>query len=415
MLSQWLSTTDSAIFRKNTLPLELSDQIIDFVAGLKVKKLRAHLATCSLVCRAWTSRSRYHFFQNCRLLVHLNNTLLFGQLLRSPLCTILLHLETLTLRNNGESSFHRIQDDLKLLTNLKSLRLCGWNWNAHGSPPPREFLSTFTNVVDLEIDCKELGDFDHMVQTFCAIPSTTRLAIRTVRKPKMFCGYRCTPPRPFVPRDPLLATPPQLLSLLLDTPAIIPIVHWLNGAGSHCITTLEISLPLLGAEDLPPLQQFIRGLNASLEHFTLDAYHKDSELSQGDFERTFEFSTFQRLRTCRFNKLFPALSMYSQTRPLDSAIPSIVRSIASPLQTLTFEIEGLPCRPWDTLDSFLSQQPGLKSVIFEFTVNNKRNGCDLLAARDIEKAFPRIGSMGILDIRLDRKHDKSSVRAGKIW
>ncbi|KAJ7693399.1 hypothetical protein B0H17DRAFT_1199911 [Mycena rosella] len=144
--------SDAAVSQTPTLPLEITDQIIDFVAGLKVKKLRANLAACSLVCHAWMRRSRHHFFQDCRLLIHLNNTILFGELLRSSFCTILPHVHALAMRNNGESMFHEIRDALKLLTNLKSLRLGGSNWDAHGAPPPREFMTSLSrSVVELEM------------------------------------------------------------------------------------------------------------------------------------------------------------------------------------------------------------------------------------------------------------------------
>ncbi|KAJ6594308.1 hypothetical protein B0H19DRAFT_1094971 [Mycena capillaripes] len=383
-----ISAPDTSVLDSPSLPLEITEQIIDFVAGLKLKKLRATLAACSLVCRAWNHRSRHHFFQSCRLLVHLNNTLLFGELLRSPSCTILPHLETLTLRNNGESYFHEIQDALKLLANLKSLRLCGMNWDAHGSPPPREFLSSLTNVTDLEIDCKALGDFDYMVETFCAIPSVTRLAIRRVRKPKMFHSWRCTPPAAFVPRAPLLAIPPQLSSLLLDTPAIVPIVHWLNGTGLQCLTTLEISLPPIeDAEHLLPLQLFVQSLNVSLEHFTLSASSdKDCELSQGDFQRTFEFSAFKNLRTCHFKNLFPECDY--TLGPLNGAIPSIPSGAYRFFRVF----------PWDRLDQCLSEKHRLQSVILEGPHYR-------LDTQAIRKAFSRVGSMGVLELRLHSEYD----------
>ncbi|KAJ7680724.1 hypothetical protein DFH06DRAFT_1405370 [Mycena polygramma] len=382
------------------IPQELTDRIIDFVAGLRVKKLRANLAACSLVCRAWLCRSRYHFFQNCRLLVHLNNTLPFGKLLRSPTCTILPQLETLTLRNNGESFFHEIQDALKLLTNLKSLRLYGHNWAAHGAPPPCEFLSSLSSVIELEIDCKMLGHFDHMVQTFCAIPSVTRLVVRRLRQPPLRSAFATPFPCPTT-----LTNLPQLSSLLLDTPAIIPIVHWLHKAGLHHLTTLELSLPLFEeGKDRLPLLHYFQSLSVSLEHFTLGASHNDAGAPLNDLERVFEFSTFKNLRTCRFTNLFP--DFYSC--PLECAIPSIVCSIASPLQNLTFETESnaigsFSCISWDALDQFLSEQQDLRAVVFEGSSNSdsstKYYTRKAVLNVDIEQAFPRVKSKGILDIR----------------
>ncbi|KAJ6489553.1 hypothetical protein C8R47DRAFT_1124716 [Mycena vitilis] len=386
------------------LPQELTDRIIDFVAGLRVKKLRANLAACSLVCRAWLCCSRYHFFQNCRLLVHLNNTLPFGKLLRSPTCTILPHLETLTLRNNGESVFHEIRDALKLLTNLKSLRLCGHNWAAHGAPPPREFLSGLSSVIELEIDCKMLGHFDHIVQTFCAIPSVTRLVVRRLGLPPLRSALATPLPCPTT-----LTNLPQLSSLLLDTPASMPIVHWLHRAGLHHLTALELSLPFIKeGHDRLPLQHYFQSLSLSLEHFTLSASHIHNDdgapLIQDDFERVFEFGAFKNLHTCRFTNLFR--DFYPS--PLERAIPSIVCSIASPLQTLTFETESnaissFSRMSWDALDQFLSEQENLRAVVFEIAPNSDSSTKYSYTRKaildvDIEQAFLRVKSKGILHI-----------------
>jgi hypothetical protein len=128
--------------------------------------------------------------------------------------------------------------------------------------------------------------------------------------------------------------------------------------------------------------------------------------SIADFERTFDLSAIKNLRTCRFNKLFPELF----PRPLECALSSIVRSLASSsLETLTFELEGscsetLPCIPWDALDKFLSEKNCLKSVVFECPPNNNKGSAFPRATRSLSaiailKAFPRVEAMGILHTR----------------
>jgi hypothetical protein len=66
-----------------TLPLEVTDDIIDIIALQQPKQRRAtsNLAACSLVCRGWTPRSRFHFFTDCSLLIRVNykNTVAFGK------------------------------------------------------------------------------------------------------------------------------------------------------------------------------------------------------------------------------------------------------------------------------------------------------------------------------------------------
>ncbi|KAJ7693400.1 hypothetical protein B0H17DRAFT_1199912 [Mycena rosella] len=114
----------------------------------------------------------------------------------------------------------------------------------------------------------------------------------------MLAGWRRTPPTSFVPRAPHLVIAPQLSSLLIDTPALIPILHWLNGVRSCRITTLELCLPALDPDDLGPLKQFMSGLGTSLEHFSLSS--SDATLTKADLQATFDLGTFHRLQTCRF-------------------------------------------------------------------------------------------------------------------
>ncbi|KAJ7472698.1 hypothetical protein FB451DRAFT_1250406 [Mycena latifolia] len=184
------TTSDGRPFRPATvipsLPLEITDHIIDLVASQRVKKLRGNLATCSLVCRAWTARSRLHFFSDCRLLLHYRNTAAFGKLLRSPYCTILPHVRLLTMENDGACIFDSIKEELKLLVRIESLKLSGSSWAVHGTAPRRGFMASLATVVELDIACGNLGDFDHTLLVICAFPALRRLSLSHIPMPVRF-------------------------------------------------------------------------------------------------------------------------------------------------------------------------------------------------------------------------------------
>ncbi|KAL0574510.1 hypothetical protein V5O48_007443 [Marasmius crinis-equi] len=69
-----------------TLPGELTDIVIDFC-----HEDEPSLLACSLVCKPWGSRSRYHLLRTNRL-IHAQNASTFQDLLISPHCTFLPHL-----------------------------------------------------------------------------------------------------------------------------------------------------------------------------------------------------------------------------------------------------------------------------------------------------------------------------------
>ncbi|KAJ7481386.1 hypothetical protein B0H11DRAFT_2023665 [Mycena galericulata] len=344
------------IFNPPPLPLELTDLIIDYLAATKMKRLRANLAACALVCRAWTPRSRSHFFRNCRLLLAKHNTIEFGILIRSPICTIRPFVHQLTMRNHGEFFFDDISDALKLLAKVESLRLAGSSWEAHGAAPRLGFMQSLPNVVDLEVDCPDLGDFDHALGIFCAFPALERLTVNDLKSPKRRL-WRAHPPMPYF--TPSRVTPPlHLTSLNIDCPANIHIFHWLNMRGDTHLTSLHLRLPSFEVEDLGPLHQFLHSQSASLERFSLFASFP--LLEQADIERTFDFREFSRLKIVRIGPLFGAIL----ASPMQEALPAIIRTLTSPfLNRLTLELDAarlyvlaIPQVDWAPADNFLADK-----------------------------------------------------------
>ncbi|KAJ7197516.1 hypothetical protein B0H12DRAFT_1245038 [Mycena haematopus] len=380
-------STIHAISPIHDLPLELMDRIIDCVAIQKVKKVRGNLASCSLVCRRWTHRSRVHFFKDCRLLLHYHNAPAFAELLRSPCCTILPHVRQLTILNYGNvwhraHAFDDIKEELRLLIRLESLKLSGTSWAMHGTAPTRGFI---------------LGDFDHAMLIICAFPSLRRLHIRqfsiSTTQPKWlvppYPPY--TPPTWIHPNESLLC-PPPFSSLRIDSPAMIPIFHWLNWADSHHLTRLELFLSAevaMTSENTRPLKRYL-GLSDSLEHLKLFSPAVPPLLNTADLKDIFNLRHFKNLRTLH-------IELQHGPGPFDKAVVPIVQTITSPvLERVTFLFHDralFTVVPWPSLDSFFSDFANLKTVCFTGPATQ-----DLES--DIRRWFSDTDARGLLDVKL---------------
>ncbi|KAJ7157628.1 hypothetical protein C8R43DRAFT_997185 [Mycena crocata] len=388
----------------STLPLEITDHIIDMVALQRVKRVRSGLAACSLVCRSWTYRSRFHFFHDCRLLLHYHNAAAFGRLLRSPHCTILPHVRRLTMRNHGDcyTVFDDIKEDLKLLSRVETLRLSGSSWAVHGTAPRRGFMSSLADVVELEIDCAALGDFTHALLVICAFPRLEKLSLRQFslgsRTAEESHHYSVLFP-PYLPYSPpawirpneSLLRPAPLSSLSISAPALIPILHWFNWVGPQRVTRLELNLlRLLRREDTPPLLQYLRGVSPFLEDFKLISSRPPLlEDPDEDILTVFDLRPCGNLRIVHFEH--PRQS--DHLAPGARCIVSIVQSVVSPfLETVFFTLHDhrtLDRSLWSPLDTFFvkSDFPALQFVRFSVST---------VFTDNLEELFPRMHAQGLL-------------------
>ncbi|KAF8143865.1 hypothetical protein K438DRAFT_595223 [Mycena galopus ATCC 62051] len=362
-------STHDISYTIHDLPPELLDRIIDCVAFQRVKRVRANLASCSLVCRRWNHRSRVQFFKDCRLLLHYHNAPAFGKLLRSPCCTILSHVRQLTIVNRGNAwsraPFDDIKEELRLLVRLESLKLSGSSWAMHGAAPTRGFMSALApSVVELEIDCPSLGEFDHALLIICAFPSLQRLhvhqfAISSVqpKSPSLSPPYPpYTPPAWIHPNESLLR-PPPFSALRIDAPAMIPLFHWLNWAASHHLTRLELFLrtkSALTTEGTGPLKRYL-SLSASLEHLKLVSPpdNQPSLLPTAALSALFDLHTFKKLRTLHIELQRGVSDSASASIQIEQAVVPIVQSITSSVfERATFVFDDrsvftqVPWAPW---------------------------------------------------------------------
>ncbi|KAJ7652779.1 hypothetical protein DFH06DRAFT_533720 [Mycena polygramma] len=411
-----------------SLPWELIDMIIDVVAVQKVKRIRANLAACSLVCRAWLYRSRRHFFYRCRLLLHSQNIHGFAALIRSPLCTIRSYVHQLSLRNDGHTprQFDGISDVLAQLTKVTSLRLIGPVWAAHGAPPRRGFMKSLPNVVDLEVDCADGGDVDHALQIFCAFPALATLSVKAFAT-KAERLWRLDPPVPYTHADyllPELVTPPTHLSTLsIEAPAVFHILHWLDWVGHVRLTTLNLRLATCTEADVTCLRRFLQSQSATLEDCTI--IHHFSRLDEAQVNHILDFSAFKRLQRVHIGPLFGVLAALGA---IHTTLPSVIRTLHSGVFTcLTLEFHAtrfdthlaLP-EAWASIDTFLAnnvvsavaaKRPPFSLRIFTSplpTPTNKDTQTMVSTLEKYERAvevlttgFPRLHALGALDLRLD--------------
>ncbi|KAJ7759571.1 hypothetical protein B0H16DRAFT_1816201 [Mycena metata] len=188
---------------QQTLPSELTDSLIDLISiqnGPR-KAVRSDLAACALVCRAWSARSRFHLFRlflAFRLTKY--NLTTFTTLIRSEHCTIVPYVQELTLYKNGGYvyQFDEISDVLEKVTAVKRLRMTGDTWEVHGAAPRRGFMKSLPHVTHLEVDCANLGDFDHALQIFCAFPAPLHLSVQNFNVGEAG-SWRAKPPIPYAP------------------------------------------------------------------------------------------------------------------------------------------------------------------------------------------------------------------------
>ncbi|KAJ7168689.1 hypothetical protein C8R46DRAFT_1350280 [Mycena filopes] len=208
----------------NDLPVEIRDKIIDY------SKSRRTLAACSL------------------------NAPVIADLLWSPICTIISHVRRLTLVNDGDyaQAFEDIDRELRLLVKLESLRLSGpSSWVVIGWDAGLAFTINLPTVVDLEIDCPDLGDF-HQALLIISSPLSAGGASLSVCAPY-------APPDAFPPKQHLFASGSAFIPMH-PRPSVL---SWLDWAGFYHIAHLVLHIMWDHATE------YLHKLSHSLEHLEI--------------------------------------------------------------------------------------------------------------------------------------------------
>ncbi|KAF8201288.1 hypothetical protein K438DRAFT_1965790 [Mycena galopus ATCC 62051] len=332
------------------LPLELIEEVLD-----KLADDSNSLRICSLVCRAWLSRCRSHLFKSCRLhtkgLGGVDNTLSFGDLLRSPHCTFIAHvrrLESLRYSSDADDShFQEIALDLRRLSGVVELEMdaCVDPRNANAASFfSAGFFMSFPQVTRLFLDYTFISDGRSLpgrlpslpiIDLICLFPELQELEVVTT------VGRFADPPGDGLP-------PQGLRVLTLRGVAPFPILAWLHACNRlHIVNSMTVS----HERDVPTVLAALQQIGGALHHLDIDL----EKLPQ--FVVGFSLHPHLRILVIRWWDMTPA------------AMISFMRSLAGlPLERLSLDID-LDCFRtfnWAAVDVFLSpvRYPFRRSVKF---------------------------------------------------
>ncbi|KAF7377646.1 hypothetical protein MSAN_00187500 [Mycena sanguinolenta] len=377
------------------LPQELVDSILDYLEGDP-----ASLRTCSLLARAWVPRSRSYLFES--LLINAENILVFRDLLRSPCCTFIPHVRSISAerphRHKNDTCFHEIAQDMRFLRNVRTLelRLSIVVDSANVDASFRTgFVAAFPNVTHLILT----GYFEALapnydsggeayysqpaplIEMICSFPALQSLQIQELS------GTVMDPPASAVP-------PAGLRSLNLCSSSLVPVLAWLRSF-NH--------LPRINSLTLP--SKFDTSVvRAALQQLD-DLHHLDITLPRAS--RFFPSYT-DYLLTLSDLSLHPNLRTLiihdgSATLNLGNLISLISTLDASALERilLVADLFSNVFRKWDELDAVLASErfPYLR----DFTLKHKYWNRTAANINDttafMRVSFPLLSASGVL--RLD--------------
>ncbi|KAF7369089.1 hypothetical protein MVEN_00236000 [Mycena venus] len=332
------------------LPQELIEEILDHLAGDS-----GSLKACSLVCRAWVSRSRSHLFKTCTLVP--DNILGFCELLRSPGgCTFIPHVCGIHADHHywdlDDCRFNTITADLRRLTHVTALELAFYVRADHTRANPwyrSDFVTAFPHVTRVGISCDSGGPPAPVIDTICLFPALQELHIHHV------AGSVAVPSATAVP-------PQGLHSLKLSANSPGPVLAWLH-AFDRLPMVDSVALPVLQHQDAPIACAAFQQLGDSLRHL-------DITLTSilGDFDvdplTVYDFSLHPNLITLIIRDFSPYVSNDSDP----SRMMGLITRLAAPaLESLSIDFDPtLWVFDWRALDAFLSRArfPHLQKVLF---------------------------------------------------
>ncbi|KAF7377702.1 hypothetical protein MSAN_00193200 [Mycena sanguinolenta] len=357
-------------------PQELVDWIIDNHVSDDVRLLK----TCSLISWAWVPRCRSYLFKKLPDLIP-QNILVLGELLRSPHCTFLSHVRSISAFRYtwylNDRYFNQVVADLPRLTNVHILEIPLTTVNTT-DPDAAEHASSHTGFVTAGVPTV-------MHRVFTAFPHVTRLKLNCFLEPTMVIDLICLLPAlkelwlhsgynldmrrrgmvPVVADPPLNAVPPRgLHCLALSGDAVGFILAWLN-ATEHLPNVSSVALSSdIEYADVPILQAALQqlGEHEALHHLDITLY---SSLGYGALTM-FDFSKHLNLRTL-------AICDVRWVGPYDLEVEQMLKLItklaAPTLECFTLDVDLLLYQTldWSVLDSFLCRArfPRLQSVKIE--------------------------------------------------
>jgi hypothetical protein len=247
-------------------PPELSDAVIDYLAGELIHIRRRALKACSLVSKSWVNRTRFHLFHTVCL--DSESVKAFLAILASPLLTLVpftrqLRIEGGTIEKEGaieEGDWQTVA--LPLLRALSAVEVLVIRWinfadlgsNSHDT------LSVFTGfqkLKKLQLECCHFGAFQLFAEALSP-PCLGEISLERVWMPPMGKEGGTT-----------IAAPAHVKSLELKFPiAKTDILTWL-ASGTHIPAVETLRLIDIQVCHMPPIANSMRVLGASLKHLEI--------------------------------------------------------------------------------------------------------------------------------------------------
>ncbi|KAF8218336.1 hypothetical protein K438DRAFT_1953148 [Mycena galopus ATCC 62051] len=356
------------------LPQELIDTILDHLAS---KSAPSSLKACSLVCRAWVSRSRWHLFETC--ILNSRTISVFSHLLRSPDCTFLLHVRTIQsdFTDVPYSKFdHEFAADLRGLVGVCTLEI-KFNTATVGGA---FFRATFSNITRLVLTGRIA--IVPLISTICLFAALQSLQILLTRS-RTYTFPACAMPAS--------ATPPlglRHLALCVDSAA--PILAWLHTVG-HLSEIRSLKLPTIWLHEVPIVNAMLQHHDAAHHHLQrLDIYLTWLIPAPSGSLTLFDLSAFHSLHT---------LVLRDSTFPGDM-LRCITQLAAPSLEHLVFQLDFPSYRyiDWAALDAFLCRYlrfSHLRNVVFVQTISYTDPSED----RFLYKMLPMLAASGVLQTK----------------
>ncbi|KIM86665.1 hypothetical protein PILCRDRAFT_815901 [Piloderma croceum F 1598] len=295
------------------LPLKIPSELADTIIDCLHDDSRA-LASCSVVCRAWLPRSRFHLFEH--ILLEPSRLQLFD-LLDSPLSTIApyvrcLHLEEGRGRYSYEPEWlNKALPRLAVFTAVESLEVDLARFDLLETETTRGLVSNFRMLRNLHFWHVKFRTFSQLVDVLGECPHLEHISFDCLfYQDKWDTPHEGHPEiKNSLPTSCAQRIPLHLRTFDLGSCEKNAILYWLL-SGNSCLVINTLRLRTVCLEETRAIGAFVRTLGPSLEHLEINF----AVSFEGDVEKAFcrnvDLAGLIQLRSLHLS----GLVMYSQYR-----------------------------------------------------------------------------------------------------
>jgi hypothetical protein len=260
------------------VPQELVHQIIDDVAQMQQTGVTSTLVSCSLTCRAWLPRSRYHLFHNVSLADQRNSETILKLLKsKSRLGSIAPYVRCLFVVGYGvwaEPWFNNALQRLTVLTALESLHIQSNHFESLGNAAITKIFSSFIQLKTMRLDCCSFSSSDQLSLILSAIAHLQYLELRYVElKPSSTLrqlGNRIH--TTMVPRAsfPSQRIPGHLRTLIITSSNFMKEIIQCIQYGDEISPVNALQLKIDSGDDISAYTKLVRMFGSSLTDLAID-------------------------------------------------------------------------------------------------------------------------------------------------